>query len=244
MIFFLSVGTSEMEVIPRMMAGSDSPESDGNLKLLLDATGDSVNTPETSSQWSGEWIQDWFATQGVADNGVAGPSNAGPSAQDPGEESSKRQRVGSGPDSGSGPQYRNVSSETEGRAAPEQRPLEITQDEVWEEVDKKKKTLQIKEDSDWMASWVTTCENQLGDLINKLRKAEGMRPLAPYRLQDVVESLENPYSMEELPNLIKDLQDKGTLSSVYKRSKIDNRSLPTEAVLKAAINDVTKGYLK
>lgn len=56
--------------------------------------------------------------------GVAGPSNAGPSAQDPGEDagpSSIRRRVDSGPDSGSGPQYLNVSS---GRAAPEQRPPE------------------------------------------------------------------------------------------------------------------------
>lgn len=59
--------------------------------------------------------------------GVAGPSNAGPSAQDPGKDagpSSIRRRVDSGSDSGSGPQYLNVSSDTEGRAAPEQHPPE------------------------------------------------------------------------------------------------------------------------
>lgn len=66
------------------------------------------------------------------------------------------------------------------------------------DVDRIKQQQNIIVDSDWIANWVTTRENELGDIINELRKEEHMRPLGPYRLQDVIESLENNYSIERL----------------------------------------------
>lgn len=52
---------------------------------------------------------------------------------------------------------------------------------------------------------MTTRENRLGDLLNlnKLRKEERMHSLAPYRLQEVIERLEDLYGMENLDSLIK-----------------------------------------
>ncbi|MBW1279394.1 hypothetical protein KYD79_26810, partial [Escherichia coli] len=58
-------------------------------------------------------------------------------------------------------------------------------------------------------------------------------------LQDVVESIESRYSIENLEKIITDLKDKGLNSTFYKESKIDH-DLPRESVLKASILDVTK----
>lgn len=115
------------------------------------------------------------------------------------------------------------------------RPLEISQDEVWKDVDRRKRDNNILLDSDWTANWVTTRENALGDLINEFRKEEHMRPLAPYRLQDVVESLENKYSIERLDDIIRDIKEKGFDSSFYKESKIDH-DLPKEDTLKKSFS--------
>ena len=62
--------------------------------------------------------------------------------------------------------------------------------------------------SDKIANWVTTRENELADLINNLRKEEHMRPLAPYRIQHVIESLEDTYSIECLDDIVKDVKEK------------------------------------
>lgn len=66
-----------------------------------------------------------------------------------------------------------------------------------------------------------------------------MRPLAPYRLQNVIESLENTHSIERLEEIIQDMKKHKLNSSFYQESKMD-RYLPKEAALKAAWNDVTK----
>ncbi len=46
-----------------------------------------------------------------------------------------------------------------------------------------------------------------------------MRPLAPFRLQEVVESLERKYSTERLDEIIKDMEEKGKESTFYQESK-------------------------
>ena len=66
-----------------------------------------------------------------------------------------------------------------------------------------------------------------------------MRPLAPYRLQEVVESLESNYSIEQLDEIVRDISEKRLQSSFYQESKND-LNLPREAELKAAFKDVTK----
>nr|WMB96938.1 hypothetical protein [Solanum melongena]WMB96984.1 hypothetical protein [Solanum melongena]WMB97196.1 hypothetical protein [Solanum aethiopicum]BAN09102.1 hypothetical protein [Solanum aethiopicum] len=114
------------------------------------------------------------------------------------------------------------------------RPLEISQDDVWQDVDRGRQDNNIRVDSDWTANWVTTRENALGDLINRLRKEEHMRPLAPYRLQYVVESLENRYSIERLDEIIKDIKEKKFDSAFYKEIKID-RDIPKEDTLRKSL---------
>ncbi|GER37014.1 UPF0246 protein Spro_0686, partial [Striga asiatica] len=81
-------------------------------------------------------------------------------------------------------------------------PLEISQDYVWDDVDRVKRHKRIL----------------TGSLIGK---EEHMRPLAPYRLQDVVESLKNNYSIEQLDEIIKDIKEKRLDSSFYQESKIE-----------------------
>ncbi|GJR96651.1 cytochrome c oxidase subunit 3 [Tanacetum coccineum] len=63
-----------------------------------------------------------------------------------------------------------------------------------------------------------------------------MRPLAPYRLQAVVDYLGSKYSVESLDEIIRDVKEKGVGSSFYNESKID-RDLPTERALKASVGD-------
>lgn len=119
------------------------------------------------------------------------------------------------------------------------RPVEISQDHLWETVDQIQEEKGILCDSDWTASWVTERENELGDLINKLRKEEHMRPLGPYRLQFVIETLETKYSISDLEKIINDIKINQLNSSFYQESKMD-REIPKEAELKAAWNDVRK----
>lgn len=123
------------------------------------------------------------------------------------------------------------------------RPLEvneINQDKLWDEVEKAVKRHKMTKDSDWTSDWVTSREDRLGDLINELRKEEHMRPLAPYRLQDVVDNLETKFSVENLEILIKDMEEQRLNSSFYKDYAKNDHNLPKEAELKASFDDVTK----
>ncbi|GJV44884.1 hypothetical protein Tco_1429420 [Tanacetum coccineum] len=120
-----------------------------------------------------------------------------------------------------------------------ERPLEVSQEELWTSVDRVRSERNVVLDSDWTSEWVTSRENRLGDLINELRGREHMRPLAPYRLQAVVDYLGSKYSVESLDEIIRDVKEKGVGSSFYNESKID-RDLPTERALKASVGDVHK----
>lgn len=106
-------------------------------------------------------------------------------------------------------------------------------------MDKTVKRAKMTKDSDWTSHWVTSREDKLGDLINELRKEEHMRPLAPYRLQDVVESLETHFSVENLDFIFNDMMQNRQNSSFYKDYAKNDRNLPKEDELKAAFNNVT-----
>nr|GFD00254.1 hypothetical protein, mitochondrial [Tanacetum cinerariifolium] len=120
-----------------------------------------------------------------------------------------------------------------------ERPLEVSQEELWRNVDRVGSERNVVMDFDWTSEWVTSRENLLGDLINELRGREHMRPLAPYRLQAVVDYLGTEYSVEYLDEIIRDVKEKGVGSSFYNESKID-RDLPMERALKASVGDVHK----
>ncbi|GJT23668.1 cytochrome c oxidase subunit 3 [Tanacetum coccineum] len=92
-----------------------------------------------------------------------------------------------------------------------ERPLEVSQEELWTSVDRVRSERNVVLDSDWTSEWVTSRENRLGDLINELRGREHMRPLAPYRLQAVVDYLGSKYSVESLDEIILDVKEKGIL---------------------------------
>nr|GEZ80188.1 hypothetical protein, mitochondrial [Tanacetum cinerariifolium] len=115
-----------------------------------------------------------------------------------------------------------------------ERPLEVSQEELWRNVDRVGSERNVVMDSDWTSEWVTSRENLLGDLINELRGREHMRPLAPYWLQAVVDSLGSEYSVEYLDEIIRDVKENGVGSSFYNESKID-RDLPMERALKASV---------
>ncbi|GJY48471.1 cytochrome c oxidase subunit 3 [Tanacetum coccineum] len=117
-----------------------------------------------------------------------------------------------------------------------ERPLEVSQEELWREVDRMRSERNVVGDSGWTSEWVTSRENRLGDLINELRVRERMHRLAPYRLQAVVDYLESKYSVEALDEIIRDVKEKGVGSSFYNESKID-RDLPKEGALKASVGD-------
>ena len=65
------------------------------------------------------------------------------------------------------------------------------------------------------------------------------RPLAPYRLQEVIESLERKYSVEYLDIIVKDVSAKILKSAFYQESKID-RDIPGEKKAKALFDDVIR----
>lgn len=82
-----------------------------------------------------------------------------------------------------------------------------------------------------LSDWITTRETLIHEQLNKLRKAEHMRPLAPHRMQAVIQFLESEYGPESLNSILEELETHGLNSSFYKESKIE-RTLPKEQELK------------
>nr|GEV62525.1 hypothetical protein [Tanacetum cinerariifolium] len=140
--------------------------------------------------------------------------------------------------SGAGKEDPSASTSQDASSRSE-RPLEVSQEELWREVDRMRSERNVVGDSGWTSEWVTSRENRLGDLINELRVRERMHRLAPYRLQAVVDYLESKHSVEALDEIIRDVKEKGVGSSFYNESKID-RDLPKEGALKASVGDVHK----
>jgi len=205
--------------------------------------------PSNESSWSGSWIEKWMNPEvgSSAPNqggqpredeassqpiGGAGPSNAGPSAQDPGEDagpSSIRRRVDSGPDSGSGPQYLNVSSDTEGRAAPEQRPPEQPPAQPLELEQLQRPTLE---------EFRQLLENhrRISDAIPKIFQDLHMRVPAGFQSERLTEMLEERHGGRSLGGILRSLQEEGHNSPLFREVQTDFQALRdsggTEATLR------------
>nr|GEX85610.1 cytochrome c oxidase subunit 3, mitochondrial [Tanacetum cinerariifolium] len=112
--------------------------------------------------------------------------------------------------------------------------LEVSQEELWRNVDRVGSERNVVMDSDWTSKWVTSRENLLGDLINELRGREHIRPLAPYRLQAVVDYLGSEYSVEYLDEIIRDNSGMEVTRKIYSFS-----NLPTKTDVQKEIGGIS-----
>lgn len=176
---------------------------------------------------------------GVMGQEQAGPSNAGPSAQDPGEDagpSSKRRRVDSGPDSGSGPQYLNVPSDTERRAAPEQRPPEQPQAQPLELEQPQVQPLELEQLQLENFRHLLETHKKIADTIQNIFQDLHTRVPAGFQSERLTEMLEERHGGRSLGGILQSLQEEGRNSPFFREVQTDFQALRdsggTEATLR------------
>lgn len=167
-------------------------------------------------------------SKGVSQGPIRNEAGPMPFAQDPGEDagpSSKRRRVDSGPDSGSGPQYLNVSSDTEGRAAPgppEQppaQPRELEQPPTLEEFHQ-----------------LLANQKKIEDIIPRIFQDLHMRAPGGFQSEWLTERLTERHGGRSLWGIPRSLQEEGRNSPFFREIQTDFQALRksggTEATLR------------
>jgi hypothetical protein len=207
----------------------------GNWMLPDGTSGASSSSPVHSiSSRGSSWIDDYFGREvgssapnqggqqredGASSQptGVAGPSNALPSGQE--DENSepplKRPRMDSGPGSGSGQQYLNVSSDTERRAAPEQglpeqppaHPQELEQP-----------TLQD-------FNRLLASHEQIADTIESIFRDLHTRVPAGFQRERLTELLEERHGGGSLGEILRSLLEEGRNSPFFREVQADFKAL-------------------